>query len=244
MRMDAASVLGLLARFTGLHPPAKTLGRRMCQTNGASNRARNSYSGTSPLGAEMLNEAAPHLEHLFAPYGELPPTSDEPAPLPTAPALRPSSSFDLSSISAGELLRELVHPDFGWRRKDHYKRPLNATARARREAEVEGYREHLRKRQANRLMSERRVRAENIAAGKARGRSAGGGGGGRTGKLNGKGKGKGKATGAISPSAEQLERTNRRGLGRGKGKGKAGPRSKRGRGVRARRGADPPAAQS
>ena len=34
MRMEAASVLGLLARFTGLSPPAKPTGSRMCQPNG------------------------------------------------------------------------------------------------------------------------------------------------------------------------------------------------------------------
>ena len=143
MSMEAASVLGLLARFTGLSPPAKPTGSRMCQPNGkVSSGARNSYSGTSPRGAEMLNEAAPHLERLFAPYATL--------------------------------LREPVHPHFGWRRSDHYKRPLNATMRARREAEVEGYREHLRKRQANRLMGEHNVRQTIVAAGKVRGGAAGG----------------------------------------------------------------------
>ena len=63
--MDAASVLGLLARFTGLSPPARPTGSRMCQPNGkVSSGARNSYSGTSPRGAEMLNEAAlPSVTH-------------------------------------------------------------------------------------------------------------------------------------------------------------------------------------
>jgi hypothetical protein len=157
--MDAASVLGLLARFTGLSPPAQPTGSRMCQPNGkVSSGARNSYSGTSPRGAEMLNEAAPHLERFFAPYSTL--------------------------------LRDLVHPDFGWRRSDHYKRPLNATMRAKREAEVEGHREHLRKRQTNRMLHERSVRATIVGAGKARGAAAGGGRKGKGKKAWAKGKGK------------------------------------------------------
>ena len=196
--MDAASVLGLLARFTGLSPPARPTGSRMCQPNGkVSSGARNSYSGTSPRGAEMLNEAAPHLERLFAPYATL--------------------------------LRDLVHPDFGWRRSDHRKRPLNATMRAKREAEVEGYREHLRKRQANRMMGERSVRASIVAAGKARGGAAGGsskakakgrgkGKGKGVGKLVGRARGRGKGRGASSPSAGQLSALA---AGRGRGRGTA-----------------------
>ena len=196
--MDAASVLGLLARFTGLSPPARPTGSRMCQPNGkVSSGARNSYSGTSPRGAEMLNEAAPHLERLFAPYATL--------------------------------LRDLVHPDFGWRRSDHRKRPLNATMRAKREAEVEGYREHLRKRQANRMMGERSVRASIVAAGKARGEAAGGsskakakgrgkGKGKGVGKLVGRARGRGKGRGASSPSAGQLSALA---AGRGRGRGTA-----------------------
>jgi hypothetical protein len=196
MRMDAASVLGLLARFTGLSPPARPTGSRTCQPNGkVSSGARNSYSGTSPRGAEMLNEAAPHLERLFAPYSTL--------------------------------LRDLVHPDFGWRRSDHYKRPLNATMRAEREAEVEGYREHLRKRQASRMMGERNVRATIEAAGKARGGAAGGsskakakgrGKGKGVGKLVGRARGRGKGRGASSPSAGQLSALA---AGRGRGRGTA-----------------------
>ena len=34
MRMEAPSLLRLLARFTGLSPPAKPTGSRMCQPNG------------------------------------------------------------------------------------------------------------------------------------------------------------------------------------------------------------------
>ena len=113
----------------------------------------------------MINEAAPHLERLFAPYATL--------------------------------LRDLVHPDFGWRRSDHHKRPLNATMRAKREAEVEGYREHLRKRQANRMIGERSARATIVGAGRARGTAAGGG---RKGKGKGRGKGKGKGKKHFSQS--------------------------------------------
>jgi len=47
--------------------------------------------------------------------------------------------------------------------------------RVKREAEVEGYREHLRNRQANRMMHERSARAAIVGAGKARGTAAGGG---------------------------------------------------------------------
>jgi len=204
MRMDSASVLGLLARFTGLHPPARPSGSKMCQPNGkVSSGARNSYSGTSPRGAEMLNEAAPHLEHLFAPYATL--------------------------------LRELVHPDFGWRRSDHHKRPLNATMRLKREAEVEGYREHLRRRQANRMMGERRVRANIVAAGKAQGAVSGGS---SKSKSKGKGKGKGKLAGrgrgrgrgASSPSAGQLSalaagRRKGRGIAKGTRRSRSAPAS-------------------
>ena len=149
----------------------------------------------------MLNEAAPHLERLFAPYATL--------------------------------LRDLVHPDFGWRRSDHHKRPLNATMRAKREAEVEGYREHLRKRQANRMMGERNVRETIVAAGKARGGAAGGsskakgkakgkgrgkGKGKGVGKLVGRARGRGKGRGASSPSAGQLSALA---AGRGRGRGTA-----------------------
>ena len=47
--------------------------------------------------------------------------------------------------------------------------------RVKREAEVEGYREHLRNRQANRMMHERSARTAIVGAGKARGTAAGGG---------------------------------------------------------------------
>lgn len=178
MRMNARSVLGLLTRFTGLHPPPRGSPARLnCKPGAAKNRARNSYSGTSPVGAEFLNEAAPIMEHLFAPYNRL--------------------------------LRELVHPSFGWSRFDHYKRPLNATRRAAREAELRGYKEHLRNRQTKNLLAERRKRTENLEAarirsGERRGKAAGGE---RRGKVGGGGRAGGKARG---------------GKAKGRGAGKAG----------------------
>ena len=193
-----------------------------------------SEDGT-PTNCQLLTEAL-ELTLSLALSLSLSPT------LTLAPALaltRTKAAAHLERLFApyATLLRELVHPHFGWRRSDHYKRPLNATMRARREAEVEGYREHLRKRQANRLMGEHNVRQTIVAAGKARGGAAGGvnrGSSKAKGRGRGRGKGKGagklllvgrargraKGRGASSPSAGQLSALAAgRGRGRGRGRG-------------------------
>ena len=141
--------------------------------------------------------------------------------------------------------------------------------RLKREAEVEGYREHLRRRhasrtiplcmplcmplctacalreklcihcicrrQANRMMGERRVRANIVAAGKAQGAVSGGS---SKSKSKGKGKGKGKLAGrgrgrgrgASSPSAGQLSalaagRRKGRGIAKGTRRSRSAPAS-------------------
>lgn len=110
MQMDSDSVVKLLARFTGLHVDAETLGAARqsgkCQATNA--RKPMSFSSSSAYASEMLSEASPHLERLFDPYNHL--------------------------------LAEIVHPSFVWHTKDHYKRPLNATEKEkhlRREVEAE-----------------------------------------------------------------------------------------------------------
>ena len=239
MRMDADSVLALLARFTGLHPPTTRhrASRKTCQPGAAKGAARNSYSGTSPVGAEMLNEAAPLLEKLFAPYNAL---------------LRDLVAGGGGGGSAHEEEVEEGHhkrgggggrgggdaASFGWSVRDHYKRPLNATRRAKREAELEGYREHLRVRQTRNLLNEKRRRNDNLAASggkaKAKAKAKGGGGGGKgggKGRGGGVGRGKGgvgKARGVVgrasqarglvgAPSQLQLQRSEQR-LARTSGK--------------------------
>mmetsp|Transcript_4326 Transcript_4326/g.13964 ORF Transcript_4326/g.13964 Transcript_4326/m.13964 type:complete len:219 (+) Transcript_4326:1563-2219(+) len=82
MAMDAAATLRLLSRFTGLHLDGSTAARARgnCQPTrlragkrgkGKADAQPNAYSSSSPHAAEMLAEAAPHLEAVFAPYNAL-----------------------------------------------------------------------------------------------------------------------------------------------------------------------------
>jgi len=80
MAMDAAATLRLLSRFTGLHLDDSTAAkaRGQCQParlragkQGKADAPPNAYSSSSPHAAEMLAEAAPQLEAVFAPYNAL-----------------------------------------------------------------------------------------------------------------------------------------------------------------------------
>jgi len=100
MAMDAAATLRLLSRFTGLHLDDSTAAkaRGQCQParlragkQGKADAPPNAYSSSSPHAAEMLAEAAPQLEAVFAPYNALPSRA-------AAPALETRYPHDYSSI--------------------------------------------------------------------------------------------------------------------------------------------------
>jgi len=54
-----------------------------------------------------------------------------------------------------QLLRQIIHPSFGWSKKDHRKRPLNATQKAKMLDEAWKYRLFLRRRQVSKRIIER-----------------------------------------------------------------------------------------
>jgi len=100
MAMDAAATLRLLSRFTGLHLDDSTAAkaRGKCQParlragkQGKADAPPNAYSSSSPHAAEMLAEAAPQLEAVFAPYNAL-------LSRAAAPALETRCPHDYSSI--------------------------------------------------------------------------------------------------------------------------------------------------
>mmetsp|Transcript_18687 Transcript_18687/g.61631 ORF Transcript_18687/g.61631 Transcript_18687/m.61631 type:complete len:831 (-) Transcript_18687:208-2700(-) len=181
MHMDTAAVVRLVARFTGLHLDGRNMNIARASGQCEARRGKRKPNSYSNIAVDSAEQLANASVYL-------------------------ERFFD----PYNKYLAELVHPAFRWTKRDHFKRPLNGTERAKAIIERDNYKESLRRRRArvqvgqkkqaqlNREAEQQRAQRSSVMS-KSWGRSKGGGRG-------GKGSGRGGSRGGGRGAARRLRR--------------------------------------